>query len=435
MFEYENQEWRDESMKYKPVYVVVECSAETAGEQVDRIVEGVEMLIDTIRADPYHKAHTIFSLIAFGSTAEQLLPMTPVMYVQEDAQNLIEQIKAFAKTQTASQPRPVTAFQIIEASRTTELVPSGIEGYWRDERPLVFFFSSGQLTAEDESVLSQVAIDDDYERMTLILTNEEEDKEPWLTAAKWRELLKWKEERVRAYRLGEFDERKVRSRFYWEDRVFIPRTYPENRSYTVYLLLDASAHMAGAPMEAALKTSEAILDHLRASGYYACVITFGANARLAAHLNNANETNLLPPVPEGPARLGSALEMMEFIRDTEDTRRVVILITAAKPENTDWLVKLGRMNKERDYAHFIGICASADPKPRTPQLDYRYRMLNAICGSSKPGFGRVYHIDEFSEEDLEGFVPSAPNAGRDGLDEDFDYEVPDPPFLFNDDDD
>lgn len=69
-------------MRRLPVYILVDTSGSMHGEPIEAVRNGLQVLISSLRQDPYALETAYISVITFSSTAEQLIPLTELMNFQ-----------------------------------------------------------------------------------------------------------------------------------------------------------------------------------------------------------------------------------------------------------------------------------------------------------------------------------------------------------------
>ena len=70
-------------MRRLPVYLVLDTSGSMNGEPIEAIKNGVQVLVTTLRQDPYALETAYLSVITFDSTAKQLVPLTELGSFQQ----------------------------------------------------------------------------------------------------------------------------------------------------------------------------------------------------------------------------------------------------------------------------------------------------------------------------------------------------------------
>lgn len=65
-----------------PVYLVLDVSGSMHGEPIAAVRNGMQMLVSTLRTDPYALETAYISVILFDGSARQAIPLTELMAFQ-----------------------------------------------------------------------------------------------------------------------------------------------------------------------------------------------------------------------------------------------------------------------------------------------------------------------------------------------------------------
>ncbi|MBD5311068.1 MAG: VWA domain-containing protein [Bacteroides sp.] len=69
-------------MRKLPVYLLLDTSGSMFGEPIEAVNSGVQVLLSTLRSDPYALETAYLSVITFDNTARQVVPMTELSAFQ-----------------------------------------------------------------------------------------------------------------------------------------------------------------------------------------------------------------------------------------------------------------------------------------------------------------------------------------------------------------
>ena len=69
-------------MRRLPVYILIDTSGSMHGEPIEAVRNGLQVLISSLRQDPYALETAYISVITFSSSAKQLIPLTELMSFQ-----------------------------------------------------------------------------------------------------------------------------------------------------------------------------------------------------------------------------------------------------------------------------------------------------------------------------------------------------------------
>lgn len=70
-------------MRRLPVYLLLDCSGSMYGEPIEAVKNGVQVLVSTLRQDPYALETAYLSIITFDSSAKQVTPLTELAAFQQ----------------------------------------------------------------------------------------------------------------------------------------------------------------------------------------------------------------------------------------------------------------------------------------------------------------------------------------------------------------
>lgn len=117
-------------MRRLPVYLLLDTSGSMSGEPIEAVKNGVQVLISTLRSDPYALETAYLSVITFDSSARQLVPLTELSMFQ------IPEIQASGATAFGE------ALTLLANKVSTEVTKTTAEekGDWK---PIVFLMTDG----------------------------------------------------------------------------------------------------------------------------------------------------------------------------------------------------------------------------------------------------------------------------------------------------
>lgn len=130
-------------MRRLPVYFLIDCSESMAGEAIQAVQSGLGSLISFLRADPYALESVALSVITFGNTAKQVVPLTDLTRF-----NMPELVMGSGTALGA-------ALKLWEKCMATEVVATSADRKG-DFKPMCFIMTDGNPTDSWEAAASQV---------------------------------------------------------------------------------------------------------------------------------------------------------------------------------------------------------------------------------------------------------------------------------------
>jgi len=117
-------------MRRLPVYLLLDTSGSMSGEPIEAVKNGVQVLISTLRSDPYALETAYLSVITFDSSARQLVPLTELSMFQ------MPEIQASGSTAFGEALSLLANKVSTEVTKTT----AEVKGDWK---PIVFLMTDG----------------------------------------------------------------------------------------------------------------------------------------------------------------------------------------------------------------------------------------------------------------------------------------------------
>lgn len=129
-------------MRRLPVYLLLDTSGSMSGEPIEAVKNGVQVLVSTLRQDPYALETACISVITFESNAQQLVPLTDLSSFQQPT------LTAGGGTSLGAGLKLLAECIDREVAKSTP----EIKGDWK---PLVFLMTDGGPTDQWQNGLAE----------------------------------------------------------------------------------------------------------------------------------------------------------------------------------------------------------------------------------------------------------------------------------------
>lgn len=129
-------------MRRLPIYLLLDTSASMTGEPINAVRDGLDLLVSTLRQDPYALETAFLSVITFDNSARQVVPLTEITEFQAP------HIEANGATALGDALKTAARCITTEVRKTT----ADSKGDWK---PLVFLMTDGMPTDSWEKAVDE----------------------------------------------------------------------------------------------------------------------------------------------------------------------------------------------------------------------------------------------------------------------------------------
>ena len=130
-------------MRRLPVYLLLDTSGSMTGEPIEAVRNGVQVLVSTLRQDPYALETAYLSVITFDSSAKQVVPLSELTAFQMPI------IQATGTTALGA----ALSLLATQLDKEVQKSTAEVKGDWK---PLVFLMTDGMPTDDWKKGLAEL---------------------------------------------------------------------------------------------------------------------------------------------------------------------------------------------------------------------------------------------------------------------------------------